>query len=232
MRNAIFGFLLAGLALSSLGGCSADAGSSDPNIDDPSMTGSDAVTTCKRRIYVHVISYGSTNYAAMLADKNGCWGLEAPKWSGGAQWEDCNATKATPSGGARWSYDDVNIGAAGHSDAAKIKDCKAKNGGKPDVAYVAANSGTQFSHFGITGVERFFNECYDTDFAVKNRTSGCTTNGIPMWNIGASSNAYADTLALCKSRSSGDWMGIYAASVGLKGKEAEIVKALNYCTTH
>jgi hypothetical protein len=46
-----------------------------------------------------------------------------------------------------------------------------------------------------------------------------------MWNIGASSNVYADVLALCKSRDAGEWLGIYAASVGLHGKEAEIVKA-------
>jgi hypothetical protein len=223
------------ISLFALGGCSAEAQSSDPNIDDPTMTGSDAVTSCKKKVYVHIVAYGFTDYATILADKNGCWGLEAPKWGGGATWADCHATTTTPSGNQRWAYDDVNLGAAGHSDAQKILDCKAKNGGKPDVVYVAANSGSanDWARSGITGASRFFNECYDSDFATKNRLSGCTSNGAdPMWNIGASSNVYADVLALCKSRSGGEWLGIYAASVGLHGKEAEIVKALNDCTTH
>jgi hypothetical protein len=230
MRTAMFG-ILASLAVSSLAGCGVESQSSDPNIDDPTMTGSDAVTSCSKKVYVHVIAYGYTQYSDILAAKNGCWGLEAPRWSGGAEWGVCN-TKTVPSGGTRWAYDDVNIGSAGHADASSILGCKAKNGGKADIAYVAANSGTAWSHAGITGVERFFNECYDSDYATKNRLSGCASNGIPMWNIGASSNVYADVLALCKSRGGGEWLGIYAATAGLHGKEAEIVKALNYCTTH
>jgi hypothetical protein len=229
-RVAAFVTVLSAVALGSLAGCTADATGSDPV--DVTMTGSDAVTKCTRKMYVHIISYGATDYATILADKNGCWGMEAPKWSSGAVWSDCNALKPVPSGGERWAYDDVNIGSSGHSDATKILACKKANGGQPDVAYVAANSGVAWSHSGITGVKRFFNECYDSDFAVKNRLSGCTSNGIPMWNIGASTNVYNDVLALCKSRKSGDWMGIYAASAGLKGKEAAIVKALNACTTH
>ena len=226
MRTVLF------LAAAMLAGCSAESPSSDPNIDDTTMTGSDAVTSCTKKLYVHVIAYGYTDYASMFADKNGCWGLEAPKWGGGAAWEICNATKPDPSGGTRWAYDDVNIGASGHADAAKILDCKSKNGGKPGIAYIAANSGVEWSHAGITGVERFFNECYDTDYAVKNRLSGCASNGVPMWNIGASSTPESDVLALCKSRGAGEWLGIYAATAGLHGKEAAIVKALNYCTTH
>ena len=46
------------LSLFALGGCSAESQSSDPNIDDPTMTGSDAVTSCKKKVYVHVVSYG------------------------------------------------------------------------------------------------------------------------------------------------------------------------------
>ncbi len=230
VRAAALAAVATALSFASLTGCTADTSGSDPV--DVTMTGSDAVTKCTKKMYVHIISYGATNYASILADKNGCWGMEAPKWSAGAAWADCNATKAVPTGGTRWAYDDVNIGAAGHADASKILACKKANGGDADIAYVAANSGVAWSHSGVTGVNRFFNECYDTDFAVKNRLSGCTSNGIPMWNIGASSSVYKDVLALCKSRKSGDWMGIYAATAGLKGKEAEIVKALNDCTTH
>ncbi len=225
---ALLAASVAVLSLPSLSGCAADTAGSDPN--DTSAT-SDAVTGCKKRLYVHVISYGSTDYATMFAEKNGCWGLEAPKWSSGSDWSICNATSATPRGGTRWAYDDVNIGAAGHADAAKILACTKANGGKPDIAYVAANSGSGWSHAGIEGVERFFNECYDSDRLVKNRRAGCGSNGIPMWNIGASANAYEDVLALCKSRESGEWLGIYAPIGGLKGKEAEIVKALDACTT-
>lgn len=221
---------LALASLASLGGCAVDA-NADPV--DETMTGSDAVTKCTKKVYVHVVSYGYTDYASMFGEKNGCWGLEAPKWSSGAKWSDCHATTPIPSGGTRWTYDDINIGAAGHADATKILACKKANGGDPDIAYVAANSGSGWSRSGITGVERFFNECYDTDFAVHNRLSGCTSNGAhPMWNIGASSEPYKDTLALCKSVSKGSWIGIYGATVGLKGKESAIVKALNYCTTH
>ena len=228
VRIATLAAVVSVVSLSALAGCSVEAGS-DPV--DVTMTGSDAVTKCTKKMYVHVIAYGSTDYATMLAEKNGCWGLEAPKWSGGDDWSTCNATKAAPSGGSRWAYDDVNIGNAAHADASKILACKKANGGQPDVAYVAANSGSGWSHGGITGVERFFNECYDSDSLVKNRLSGCSSNGIPMWNIGASSNVYDDVLALCKSRPSGDWLGIYAATAGLKGKESAIVKALNACTT-
>lgn len=232
VRVAALGAVVSTLALSSLAGCTADTSGSDPV--DVTMTGSDAVTKCTKKMYVHIISYGATDYATILADKNGCWGMEAPKWGGGADWSDCNTVKATtPSGGTRWTYDDINIGNPNHHDASKILACKAANGGQPDIAYVAANSGGgTWSHAGITGVSRFFDECYSTDYAVRDRSSGCASKGIPMWNIGASSNVYNDVLALCKSRRGGEWMGIYAATAGLKGKEAEIVKALNYCTTH
>ena len=223
--------LVSALSLSSLAACSgADPGSSDPV--DVTMTGSDAVSKCTKRMYVHVIAYGYTDYATMFAEKNGCWGLEAPKWGGGAKWEICNATTASPAGGERWAYDDVNISSAGHADASKILGCRSKNGGKNDLVYVAANSGSGWSHSGITGAERFFNECYDSDGAMANRLSGCASNGAPMWNIGASSSVYKDTLALCKSRPAGEWIGIYAATAGLHGKESQIVKALNDCTTH
>ena len=230
VRPVALAAVFAALSFASLTGCSGNVDGADPV--DPTMTGSDAVTKCTRKMYVHVISYGATDYGTIFAEKNGCWGMEAPKWGGGAQWSECRWDKTPPSGGTRWAYDDVNIGSSGHYDATKILACKKANGGAPDIAYVAANSGTAFSHSGITGVSRFFNECYDSDFAVKNRLSGCASNGIPMWNIGASSNVYNDVLALCKSRPAGSWMGIYAASVGLKGKESEIVKALNACTTH
>ncbi|HEY1960492.1 MAG TPA: hypothetical protein VGH28_33005 [Polyangiaceae bacterium] len=231
IRALTLAALTATLAVSSLAGCSADTSDSDPV--DVTMTGSDALNKCTKKIYVHIISYGATDYGTILADKNGCWGMEAPHWGAGAKWSDCNTVKATtPSGGTRWTYDDINIGSATHHDASKILACKAANGGDPDIAYVAANSGAGWSHSGITGVARFFNECYDNDSLVKNRLSGCGSNGIPMWNIGASSSVYNDVLALCKSRPHGDWMGIYAATAGLKGKEAAIVKALNYCTTH
>ena len=53
-----------------------------------------------------------------------------------------------------------------------------------------------------------------------------------MWNIGASSTSsvYADVLSLCKTRGSSQWLGIYAATVGLSGKELDITKAMNDCT--
>ena len=214
-------------SLASLTGCAADATGTDANDST-----SDALKGCTKRLYVHVISYGSTDYETLLADKNRCWDMEAPKWSSGADWSICNATSATPHGGTRWAYDDINVGSATHSDASKILACKKANGGQPDIAYVAANSGGWgWSHAGIEGVERFFNECYDSDHLVKNRLARCSANGVPMWNIGASSNAYDDVMELCKSRKSGEWLGIYAPVGGLKGKEAAIVKALNACTT-
>ncbi|HEX7600612.1 MAG TPA: hypothetical protein VF316_03360 [Polyangiaceae bacterium] len=228
--RATLALVVAAVSLSSLAGCGAADSGSDPV--DVTMTGSDAVTKCTRRMYVHVIAYGYTDYASILADKNGCWGLEAPKWGGGAAWQICNVKTANPTGGARWAYDDVNIGGAGHADASKLLDCRSKNGGKNDVVYVAANSGSGWSHDGIAGADHFFNECYDSDGAMANRLSGCSSNGAPMWNIGASANAYKDTLALCKSRPAGEWIGIYAATAGLHGKEAAITKALNDCTTH
>ena len=74
-------------------------------------------------------------------------------------------------------------------------------------------------------------ECYDSDSAVNNRNSGCSANGAPMWNIGASSHAHDDVLALCRNHGSGQWIGIYAPTVGLNGKEMAIVDAINTCTT-
>jgi hypothetical protein len=152
--------------------------------------------------------------------------------TGGAKWSLCNYKDTTPpSGGTRWAYDDVNIGASGHADATGIKNCRARNGGANDTVYVAANSGAAFSHSGLTA-GKFLNECYDSDSRVANRQSGCTANGAPMWNIGVSGNAYNDVLALARSRR-GSWIGIYAPSgVGLHGKETAIVNALNYYTTH
>jgi hypothetical protein len=203
----------------------------DALLDDPAAA-PETAATCAKHVYVHIISYGATNYSTILNNKNSCWGLEAPKNPGGATWAVCHWNAVNPSGKAHWAYDDVNLGAAGHADASDVANCKARNGGVLGTVYVAADSGpyNNWSHAGIAGAARFFNECYDSDSLVKNRLSGCTATGAPMWNIGASGNAYADTLALCKSRANGQWLSIYASSVGLSGKEAAITKALNDCT--
>jgi hypothetical protein len=199
---------------------------------DDSAGAHETVATCGEHVYVHIISYGPTIYSAIFNGKNACWGLEAPKYTAGAHWSVCSWDHLNPSGAPNWVYDDVNLGATGHRDATDIADCRAKNGGVLGTVYVAANSGSlnNWSHSGIAGAGRYFNECYDSDTAVKNRLSGCTATGVPMWNIGASSNTYADVLALCKSRASGQWQSIYAAGVGLAGKDAAITRALNDCT--
>jgi hypothetical protein len=215
--------------LSFVAGCATDDDEGPPP-DDVSMTDPEAITTCTKTVYVHVIAYGYTDYAALTAGKNSCWGLEAPKMPGGATWSICKYNATNPSGAARWAYDDVNIGASGHADATDVANCRARNGGASDTIYVAANSGGGWSHSGVSG-GKYLNECYDTDSKVANRQSGCTSNGAPMWNIGVSTNVYNDVLALARSRR-GSWIGIYAPTVGLHGKEAAIVSALNYYTTH
>src|SRR3954447_1759809 len=93
---------------------------------------SSSAQACTKTVYVHFVSFGFTDYSTILANKNACWGLEAPFWSGGSKWSVCSAS-SQPSGGTRWAYNEItNPG----TDQSHITACKNNNGGATDTAYV------------------------------------------------------------------------------------------------
>src|SRR6478672_30685 len=61
---------------------------------------------CTKTVYVHYVSFGYTDYSILLNNKNTCWGLESPFYSGGSKWSVCSAS-SQPSGGTRWAYNEV-----------------------------------------------------------------------------------------------------------------------------
>jgi hypothetical protein len=189
---------------------------------------------CTKTVYVHYVSFGYTDYSILLNNKNTCWGLESPFYSGGSKWSVCSAS-SQPSGGTRWAYNEVTNPS---TDQAHIQACKNNNGGATDTVYVTPNSGgfDVWSHSGITGVNRYFNECYNSG-SVNNQwnSGGCINQGArPMWNLaqaqinGTVSNS---VYTLCNYVSSGTWIGFY--SNGLDASHTDSFwKAMNYCTTH
>jgi hypothetical protein len=189
--------------------------------------------TCTKTIYVHYTSFGFSNNSILYNNKNPCWGLEVPQYSGGAKWSVCNTGQAAPSGGTRWAYNEIKIGT--HSDQTYITNCKNANGGAADTAYVVPDSGgtNLWSHSGITGVNHYFNECY-TSAGVHDRSAGCTNNGgSPMWNLqkaAADGTVGTSVRSLCDSTSGGHWIGFYSA--GLSDLQmTNFVNAMNACTT-
>jgi hypothetical protein len=195
---------------------------------------SSAQATCTKTVYVHYVSFGFTDYSILLNNKNTCWGLESPFYSGGSQWSVCSAS-SQPSGGTRWAYNEVTNPS---TDQTHIQTCRSRNGGANDTVYVTPNSGGTdvWSHSGITGVNRFFNECYNSG-SVNNQWlgGGCIVNSArPMWNLaqaqidGTVSNS---VYTLCHYVSSGTWIGFY--SNGLDSSHTtSFYQAMNYCTTH
>src|SRR6478672_9862161 len=173
---------------------------------------SSAQAACTKIVYVHYVAFGSQNYATILDNKNGCWGIESPFASAPPQWGVCSATH-TPSGGTRWAYNEITNPS---TDQAHIQACRNANGGANDTVYVTPNSGGYdvWSHSGITGVNRYFNECYNSGSVNNQWGNGCIRNSArPMWNLAADqaqNTAYDSTLALCQAVSSGTWIGFYS----------------------
>jgi hypothetical protein len=192
-----------------------------------------AQAACTKTVYVHYVGFGYTDTGAILANKNACWGLEAPFYSGGAKWSVCSPS-STPSGGTRWAYNEVTNPS---SDQSHIQACKNANGGAADTVYVTPNSGGYdvWSHSGITGVNRYFNECYNSGSVNNQWGNGCISNGArPMWNLAAAqaqNTVYDSTLALCQAVSSGTWIGFYSNGLDTSHMNS-FWQALNYCTTH
>lgn len=185
---------------------------------------------CSKRMYVHIISYGYTNYSAFDDANGGCWSFEAPKRDGSGYSVCGYADSPVPSGNAYWSYDDINIGESGHNDNAKVAACKAANSGWAGRAYVAPTSGGGWSHGSTAAdVSVYFHECYSSGSTVNDRAAGCAANGEPMWNLGASTDPFGDTEALCASVAAEHYIGIFSPT-GLYGKEVEIAKAMNACS--
>lgn len=188
---------------------------------------------CTKTVYVHYTSFGSENGSILFNNKNACWGLELPQYTGGAKWSVCSPS-STPSGGTRWAYNEVTNPS---SDQSHIQACKNANGGAADTVYVTPNSGGYdvWSHSGITGVNRYFNECYNSGYVNNQWGNGCISNGArPMWNLAAAQQqgtVYNSVLALCQAVSSGTWIGFY--SNGLDDSHLNSFwQAMNYCTTH
>jgi hypothetical protein len=194
---------------------------------------SSAQATCTKIVYVHYVAFGSQNYATILANKNGCWGIESPFDRNSVHWSVCSKT-STPSGGTRWAYNEIT---SPSTDQTHITACKNANGGATDTAYVTPNSGGYdvWSHSGITGVKRFFNECYNQGYINNQWGNGCISNGArPMWNLAAAQvqdKVYDSVLALCNYVGNETFIGFY--SDGLDDSHtASFWQAMNYCTTH
>lgn len=189
---------------------------------------------CTKTVYVHYISFGYSDYTTILANKNACWGLEAPKWSGGTSWSVCSRSLSQPSGGTTWAYNEIDNPS---QDQAYITACKNNNGGVSGVAYVTPNSGcnTCWSHSGITGVSRYFNECYNSSGVSNYWGSGCITSSArPMWNLQvaqANQEVYNSTWGLCHAVNSGEWIGYYSNGLDTGTHTTSFWKALNDCTT-
>ena len=194
---------------------------------------SSSAQACTKTVYVHFVSFGSTDYSTILANKNACWGLEAPFYSGGSAWSVCSAS-SQPSGGTRWAYNEVTNPS---TDAAKITTCRSRNGGANDTVYVVPNSGCSacWSHSGITGVNRYFNECYNSSGVSNYWGQGCITSSArPMWNLQvaqANQEVYNSTWGLCHAVNSGEWIGYYANGLTTGTHTTSFWRALNDCTT-
>lgn len=164
---------------------------------------------------------------------NGCWSYERVVQG---NWHICHYNGSVSGTGPRWVYDDTSPLHDLSTENSLILSCAA--GHSSGYEFMARRNGAwrKLNPNGV--VTRFYAETYSSDSAVNDYWSAWTANtgiGRPMINVGPASNATAQSVTemVCRSVSSGTYIGIYASSEvsTANGKLNAIQTALNACTT-
>lgn|GEM_PF-6935840 len=150
-------------------------------------------------------------------------------------WHICHYDGRVSGTGPRWVYDDTSPLHDLSTETSRILNCAA--GRSSGYKFMARRNGAwrKLNPNGV--VTRFYAETYSSDSTVNDYWSAWTANtgiGRPMINVGPASNATAQSVTefVCRSVSSGTYIGIYSSSEVSpnNGKLNAIQNGLNACT--